>query len=793
MGMMYRIPFFFILLPFVLIALASSTGLCQPLLNINPAMADFILSEPASLLDSPSGQWEDALSLCAEMGWSEREYDLRKARYDSGRIRNREVARQEQRSLAGLAVRTGRDTEAARFMAMDSDDDPRFLAARGLSNLRIGNAKEGGTLILQAIDRGSPAKDLLLYRLALARRSSEDGEFGIPILLDLAGRDNPYRTRSLQAVATLLFEKGRGDEARALLVKRYGESFTKLAHRELLYQLALHLSTSGQMERARLIWKRVLSEWPSHRQALDSFRALRRLEEQGQWARDERLPLAGARAARQNGRVEEAIMLLRPYLDRPKDDPLYAEALLEIGRVSFGTERYESAIGHFSELTTAGGSLSRNALLYTARSYKKMGEWRKAIDAYGQYVKRFPDSSLAPEVQWEIAWRWKILGEYENAVEAFRHLGKKFPSSNYGRRSQLQVGLSLDLAGRTEDGLATLEKLLKSGADLQEEEAVLFWIGDMSERSGLPERAAAAYGKLVDQFPESYYGLRAAGRMGVSVIKTPEETGITLPGDDRLLALVRTWPAKARQAKTRDWEMLEFYVSIGEGTEARREASRGIKRHHHDAESLVHLARLCRRLGLADYTIRCGRRLQELAENAGADGVHPYLLTLIYPVGFLDLVVAEAKRYDDIDPFFVLGLMRQESWFRPDAQSRADARGLLQIIPPTGRHIARELGDGDSFKPENLLHPSTNIRYGIWYIRSLQKRYRGNLSIVASAYNAGEANADIWLARNSSYPDEEFVESINYSETRTYVKRTLSGYWIYRSLYKGLAANLLVS
>jgi soluble lytic murein transglycosylase len=238
--------------------------------------------------------------------------------------------------------------------------------------------------------------------------------------------------------------------------------------------------------------------------------------------------------------------------------------------------------------------------------------------------------------------------------------------------------------------------------------------------------------------------------------------------------------------------MLSYYESIGEGTEARREASRLIKFHKQDAESLVHLARLCRRLALADYTIRCGRRLQELAAHVQADDVHPLLLTLIYPVGYLDLVVAEAGQYDDIDPFFVLGLMRQESWFRPDAMSGANARGLLQIIPPTGRHIAREMGDAGSFRPEILLEPKINIRYGIWYIRSLQRRYDGNLSIVASAYNAGEANADIWIARNDRHPEEEYVELINYSETRTYVKRTLSGYWIYRSLYRDLAANLFV-
>ncbi len=764
----------------------------EPLLDIDRSVADFLLSDPALLLDRPAGEWESALALCADMGWSEREYALRSARYAArGGAPSYGKGTDEVLRLARLAVRTGKTADAARYYDDVTTVSAERLAERGNALLRAGRKEEGVRLLRRAIDEGAPDADLLRYRVAVAVSSEKRGDAAILGLLDLAAGKSRYATASLHAAAEILFREGEKERGEALLSRAYGTEYEKLSHRGLLYSLAVYAAEKGDSKSAAKLYGRILHRWPADRRALDSFRALRRLEESGRIPRDDRLALAGARAARQNGRTEEAIQLLKPYLDRSTGDPLYAEAVLEMGRVSYGADRFTSALGYFGRLTDAGSALARSALLYTARSYRKMGEWRKAIDAYSRYVERFPGSDIAPEVQWEISWRWKILGEYRRAAESFGELKRAFPSSSYGGRAVLQEALCLDLAGDTAKAAAILEKMLRVGGGGRDRDDALFWLGDMSERLGREERMMSAYRELTEEYPETYYGLRAAGRIGVTVIRSPGDANVADRDYDPLLRLVRRWPASGRTAVPRSWDLLRYYVDIGEGTAARREAARLVKAHRKDAEGLVELARLCRRLGLADYTIRCGRALQDLAAGAGADDVDPFLLMLIYPAGYLDLVVAETRRYDDVDPFFILGLMRQESWFRADARSSAGARGLLQIIPPTGKHIAREMGDGDSFRVDMLLDPEKNIRYGVWYVRSLQRRYGGRLPVVASAYNAGETNADLWTERNDRFPAEEFVEGINYSETRTYVKRTLSGYWIYRSLYRDLATRLL--
>ncbi len=753
--------------------------------------ATFLLEEPTQLIERPAHEWESVLSLCTEMGWLEREFDLRRARFESGGFSDQSGSRGDRERLGELAALIGNEREALRYLDYRGSDDPEILAAAGLLSLRLGRLDEGTALLERAIEQGAPDEDLLRYRLGQALKGSGNGEKGLAILIDLGRGTSRHRTGALHSAATYLFSDGEEEKAFQLLQDRYGKTFTKLTNRELLHRIADHAQHKEDIELASRLWKRILERWPEDSRAMDAFRSLRRLEETGLIDNDPRLALAGARAARANERYEEAVHLLRPYLDRPESDALHQEALLETGRILYLTERYNAALESFARLADTGGGLVRTALLYRARSYKKMGEWESAIREYGEYVKRFPGSSLAPEVQWEISWRRKIVGQYADAAESFRRLRTRFPGSDYARKAPLQEGLCMDLAGDTPGGLAVLRKLVESGQAGRDRDDALFWIGDMSEKLGDIESAEAAYTLLIEDYPETYYGLRAAGRMGKTVILAPSDFDWGPPGGDPALQWLHSWAA-TKGDREPDSSLVHYYASIGEMSQARREAGRLLERHGKEASTLLELGRFYRRLGLADYTIRAGRRLQDLAEARGADDVHPFLLTLIYPIGYFDLVILETAKRRDVDPFFVMGIMRQESWFRSDAMSSAGARGLLQIIPRTGRHLARLSGEENSFQTANLLEPARNIRYGILYIRNLKKRYDGNLSIVASAYNAGEANADIWRARNVDFPDEEYVELINYSETRNYVKRTLSGYWIYRSLYRDLAASVPV-
>ncbi len=153
-------------------------------------------------------------------------------------------------------------------------------------------------------------------------------------------------------------------------------------------------------------------------------------------------------------------------------------------------------------------------------------------------------------------------------------------------------------------------------------------------------------------------------------------------------------------------------------------------------------------------------------------------LALRFPVNYLSQVQNNAYR-QDLDPAIILGLIRQESMLDKNARSAVGARGLMQIMPETGRQIARTLND--SWQAENsLFNPDVNIRYGAFYYKQLLNRFGGHFALATAAYNAGPNRVVKWLPNDSSMPADIWIETIPFKETRKYVTSVLSYAIIYQ-------------
>ncbi|MCB1214769.1 MAG: transglycosylase SLT domain-containing protein, partial [Deltaproteobacteria bacterium] len=136
----------------------------------------------------------------------------------------------------------------------------------------------------------------------------------------------------------------------------------------------------------------------------------------------------------------------------------------------------------------------------------------------------------------------------------------------------------------------------------------------------------------------------------------------------------------------------------------------------------------------------------------------------------------------DFPPQVTWSIMRTESFYNPKIVSPADARGLMQIIPPTAHDLAQKLGK-ESFNVEDLWNPAISIELGVYYLSQNLKHFKGNLVYTIASYNAGEESVDRWLKIRSDLDWDEFVESIPYTETRNYVKKVLKFYYFYTMLY----------
>ena len=243
-----------------------------------------------------------------------------------------------------------------------------------------------------------------------------------------------------------------------------------------------------------------------------------------------------------------------------------------------------------------------------------------------------------------------------------------------------------------------------------------------------------------------YYGFLAADRLG-----TPyrfAHRGVAVPG-----RLVRAL------AGQRGFRIARELFLIGELANARRQwrwATRAL-----DARGLKAAAVLAHRWGWYDRAILTVSRAGHLDD-----------LDLRFPVVYRELVEANARRAR-IDPGWVFGVMRQESAFIPDARSRAGALGLMQLMPRTGRLVARRL----RLRPPSrrrLLEAPVNVRLGTHYLRAVLDRHGGHQALATAAYNAGPHRVRRWLPAKHPLDADLWVEAIPFDETRRYVKNVLA-------------------
>lgn len=162
-----------------------------------------------------------------------------------------------------------------------------------------------------------------------------------------------------------------------------------------------------------------------------------------------------------------------------------------------------------------------------------------------------------------------------------------------------------------------------------------------------------------------------------------------------------------------------------------------------------------------------------------------FLSGIFFPRPYEDLVSAYS-RAQEVDPSLVLALIREESFFRSDARSPANAYGLMQLLQGTARQVAN--GSGLKVKARDLYDPEVNIRLGLAYLKTLLDKYDGRLYLALAAYNAGPHRVDQWLQDFPGAHEDEFIEMIPFTETRTYVKNILRNYFFYRYYYGNGAA-----
>jgi soluble lytic murein transglycosylase len=223
--------------------------------------------------------------------------------------------------------------------------------------------------------------------------------------------------------------------------------------------------------------------------------------------------------------------------------------------------------------------------------------------------------------------------------------------------------------------------------------------------------------------------------------------------------------------------------ALGLYTEARNEFEAVRMAVAQDAVASYRLTHYLLELGLYRSAIFAARQVLDLAgmDDAATMSAPLYFNHVRFGIYFENLILPTAQEYN-FNPLFVFSVVRQESLFESFIRSSAAASGLMQIIPETGQEIASNLGWPENYTNDDLNRPYVNIRFGIDYLDSQRNTFKGDMYAALAAYNGGPGNALRW--KNLAPEDEDlFVELIDFSETRDYIRRIYEIFSIYRRIY----------
>ncbi|MDO8836020.1 MAG: lytic transglycosylase domain-containing protein, partial [Vicinamibacterales bacterium] len=186
------------------------------------------------------------------------------------------------------------------------------------------------------------------------------------------------------------------------------------------------------------------------------------------------------------------------------------------------------------------------------------------------------------------------------------------------------------------------------------------------------------------------------------------------------------------------------------------------------------------RMGQLRPAISVMRRTYPHFLAAGGESLPMAVQRVIFPLDHWPLIKRYAAAHK-LDPFLVAALVAQESTFDPQARSAANAIGLMQVLPSTGRQWARKLGIR-GFSARSLTNPTVNVRIGTAFFADLVRRL-GSVHLALAGYNAGAHRVTRWMSERPGLPREEFIDDIPFPETQNYVKRILGTAEDYRRLY----------
>jgi len=459
--------------------------------------------------------------------------------------------------------------------------------------------------------------------------------------------------------------------------------------------------------------------------------------------------------------------------NRPAAQVALADALHRSGRN--GEARHELAF-----LEGIGGEVNAQRLYVLAEVDWAANDNDGFYRTVDELRKSAPTSAWLEQALLLAANLHLVHHEYDQALDCYRELQQRFPSGTRASYAHWKAAWLTLRQGRNDEAKKAFEEQIALYPGGTETSAALYWRARLAEEDNHPGMARAFYERLSERYLNYYYAELGRQRLKkLPPAPAPAEHYALL---DRIPALDSSGKVTLTDPPTDDLHLQKAEL-LGNGglvdfavreLQAAASADGG-------NWAVAETAQLYLETGHYDRAIEV---MKHSTPNYFALDI-PDLPRSYWEALFPKPYWPDLKRFaaaNDLDPYLVASLIRQESEFNPNAVSRANAVGLMQLLPKTGKGVAKQV-KLKRYNPSQLYTPAVNMQLGTRYFRGMVDKFGGSFEYALAAYNAGSDRVEEWLGQGKYRDPQEFVESIPFTETREYVQAILRNANVYKQLY----------
>jgi len=567
-----------------------------------------------------------------------------------------------------------------------------------------------------------------------------------------------------------------GDQRAALGVYERLSKMPTTAPDDVWMRVGRMARAIGETDRAIDAFSHVLYEFPFSDRAAEASTELESLPAPPVIAGSTRYKLELGRAERLFGAkrytaarpIFEAVRRVASGDDHELVDLRIAECDYFLKR----TRAAQDALKPYTEKASRQGE----ALYFYAIATRELGDRAEYLRLVQRIVDEFPNQSWAEEALNNVATQHILQDDDEEAVETFRTMVDRYPNGHYSDRAAWKFGWWAYKNGRYADAIRAFEVAAAFYARSDYRPMWLYWAARAHEALKNQTVADQRYVLVATDYLNSYYGRLAVARLASRGVAAPQRRLIAdvsqSPEDDGATAPARL-PDNQRTIRA--------LLSLGLYDQALDEL-RYAQRAWGDSSAIqATLGWIYNKQGDLRAGINAMKRAYPQYLAAGGEQMPLALQKIRFPVDYWPQIQRYAAEHE-LDPYMIAALINQESNFDAGIRSAANAYGLMQLVPATGRQYARSLQPARRFSLSLLTTADTNLRMGTAYFSDLVKRF-GGAHYALATYNAGPGRVARWMAERPGIDRDEFIDDIPYPETQDYVKKIIGQAEDYRRLY----------